>query len=263
VAVNFDPKQYWNDRLSNHYDLIGVGDISLTMNYNKWSYMVTKRRLKNLIIKYVSDTNDSVLDIGPGTGFVIEIWQQLNKRIIGIDISVEAVKRLKHKFPEQQFYEIDAGNEELPLDDNSLVAVTAASVLYHVVDDNALRKLLNSVHRTLKSEGIFIFSDNFIHEKNFSITHQKCRTLESYEIILKESGFKIIDRVPNYVLFNDPVDAKGKFYPRIWNLITGISKKWKWFDKIIWPLLFPLELLLTSILKESPAQEFMICKALK
>jgi len=96
--------------------------------------------------------------------------------------------------------------------------------LYHVVDDEALKKVLSSVHRILKPEGVFIFSDNFIHNKRYSITHQNCRTLASYEIMLKENGFEIIDRVPNYVLFNDPVDAKGKFYPRLWNLITGLSK---------------------------------------
>jgi hypothetical protein len=111
--------------------------------------------------------------------------------------------------------------------------------------------------------GVFIFSDNFIHGSNFNLTHQKCRTLENYEKLLKKNGFSITARVPNYVLFNDPVDAKWKIYPRIWSLLTRFSKKWKWFDALIWPLLYPVEIFLTDFMKESPAQEFMICTAIK
>lgn len=263
MAVEFNPKNYWDERLSQHYDLIGVGDISLTMNYNRWSYKVTRRRLRKIFAGYVSKSNGAILDIGSGTGFVIDIWQGFNKKIHGIDISETAVKNLSKNYPTHSFYEVDAGAQDLPFSDNSMQAVSAASVLYHVVDDGALDKLIKSVHRVLQPGGYFIFSDNFIHDSNYNVTHQKCRTLESYETILKKNGFEMVDRVANYVLFNDPVDAKGKFYPRIWGLNVRLSKKWKWFDAIIWPLLYPVELLLTDFIKESPAQEFMICKAIK
>lgn len=263
MAVSFDPKKYWDDRLSEHYDLIGVGDISLTMNYNIWSYKVTRHRLKKLFQQYLPKKKGAVLDIGSGTGFVIEIWQQFGVQVNGIDISATAVKKLAEKFPTHKFYEIDAGSQTLPFADNSLQAVSASSVLYHVVEDAALDQLLQSVHRVLEPGAYFIFSDNFIHGNNLNITHQKCRTLEDYEKALQKNGFEITDRVANYVLFNDPVDANSKFYPRIWSLLTRFSKKWKWFDAIIWPCLYPVELLLTALMKESPAQEIMICKAVK
>ena len=263
MDVKFDPKKYWDDRLSEHYNLIGVGDISLTMNYNIWSYKVTRFRLKKLFQKYLPKKKGAVLDIGSGTGFVIEIWNQFGVQVNGIDISATAVKRLIEKFPTYKFYEVDAGSQTLPFADNSLQAVSASSVLYHLVEDAALDQLLQSVHRVLEPGAYFIFSDNFIHGNNFEITHQNCRSLEDYEKALKRNGFEITARVANYVLFNDPVDSKSKFYRRIWSLFTTYSKKWYWFDAIIWPCLFPLELLLTSIIKESPAQEIMICKALK
>lgn len=260
---NFNPKKYWEERLAEHYNLIGVGDISLTMNYNIWSYKVTRYRLKKIFQKYLPKKRGVVLDIGSGTGFVIELLQQFDVQINGIDISATAVKKLNKKFPNHKFYEIDAGSQNLPFEDNSFQAVSASSVLYHIVEDEALDFLMQSVHRVLKPGAYFIFSDNFIHGNNFNITHQNCRTLEDYERILDKNGFEVTDRVANYVLFNDPVDAQGKFYPRIWNLLTKFSKKWKWFDFIIWPLLYPLEMLLTSIIKESPAQEILICKVNK
>ncbi len=55
MAAGFDPKKYWDERLSQHYNLIGVGDISLTMSYNRWSYKVTKHRLQSLFKKYVTE----------------------------------------------------------------------------------------------------------------------------------------------------------------------------------------------------------------
>lgn len=263
MDTKFDPKKYWNQRLDSNYDLIGVGDISLTMNYNMWSYKITQYRLKKIFKKYRSKKNGAVLDIGSGTGFVVDIWQQFNLQVKGVDISSIAVDRLIKKYPLYEFYEIDAGSQPLPFLDNSFQVVSAASVLYHLVEDEALNCLLKSVHRVLKPGAYFIFSDNFIHENSYNLQHQNCRTLSDYERMLKKNGFEIIDRVANYVLFNDPVDAKGKFYPRIWSLITRFSKKWKWFDLIIWPLLYPLELFLTSMVKESPAQEIMICKVMK
>ena len=151
----------------------------------------------------------------------------------------------------------------MPLPQNTISICTAASVLYHLVDDEALATALKNIYNVLQPEGIFIFSENFIHQKTFLTTHQKCRTLEDYEEALKKSGFAIIDRVPNYVLMNEPMDAGSKTVPRIWNLLTSLSKKSKLLDSLIWPVVYPLELLLTSIMKESPAQEFMICKAIK
>lgn len=260
----FDPKKYWDDRLANHYDLIGVGDISLGYNYNKWSYNVTRIILKKLFRRYINLSTDvAVLDIGSGTGFVIEIWQSLGIKATGVDISATAVKNLSAKFPSSAFLEFDIGSGKLPLEDNKFDCISAASVLYHIVDDNALRQALDNIHRVLKPGGCFIFSDNFIHNTEYNITHQKCRTLSEYEQALKEKGFDIVDRVPNYVLMNDPVDAKSKFYPRVWSLLTKVSKKSKMFDAIIWPVLYPVELFLTANMKESPAQEFMICKAKK
>lgn len=232
------------------------------MNYNIWSYKITQYRLKKIFKKYLKK-NGAVLDIGSGTGFVIDIWQQFNVQAKGIDISSIAINRLNKKYPSHKFYEIDAGTQPLPFLDNSFQVVSASSVLYHLVEDKALDFLMQSVHRVLEPGAYFIFSDNFIHGNNFNIEHQNCRTLEDYERILEKNGFEITERVANYVLFNDPVDTRGKLFPRIWNLLTRFSKKWKWFDLIIWPILFPLEILLTNMIKESPAQEIMICRVRK
>lgn len=257
----FNNKEYWENRLQNHYDLIGVGDISLSANYNKWSYKVTEKVLTRLFKKYTKG-NQKVLDFGSGTGFVVDIWKKLGMDVIGVDISATAVKNLSNKYPEFNFIEFDMGEGELPVDDDSIACCSASSVLYHIVDDNALDITLQNVHRILKEGGYFIFSDNFIHKSQFNITHQRCRTLEEYEEILKKNNFEVVERVPNYVLMNDPVDAQSKFYPRVWSRTTSMSKRSSFFDSIIWRLLYPVELILVNVMKESPAQEIIVCKAI-
>lgn len=107
--ADFDAKQYWESRLSGRYDLTSVGDISLSDNYNKWSYKVTRRVLKRLFQKFSSPTDKQVLDVGAGTGFIVSIWKELNRSVTGIDIAATAVKNLKQSFPEERFIEFDLG----------------------------------------------------------------------------------------------------------------------------------------------------------
>jgi hypothetical protein len=80
---------------------------------------------------------------------------------------------------------------------------------------------------------------------------------------LQQTGFRVIGRCPNHVLMNGPVDSRSFLINKFWEINSQWSKKYPLYDKIIWPLLYPFEILLTSLLKESPAQEFMICRAIK
>lgn len=262
--MTFDPQKYWNERLTNRFDLVGVGDISQTHNYNKWSYKVTHHALNKIFKQCLKQhENKSVLDIGSGTGFIVNIWKGLTMNISGVDIAEVSIKNLRSTFPKYTFSQCNVGAESLPFKDGAFSCCSAASVLYHIVDDVLLTNALKEVNRVLEPGGHFIFSDNFIHSNSLNITHQICRTLEDYENMVKAAGFEIISRSPNYILFNDPVDSTNKYLRKLWALNTGYSKKYKWFDKIIWPGLYPLEIFLTSIMKESPAQEIMICRAIK
>lgn len=260
----FDARTYWNERLKGNFDLVGVGDISQTANYNKWSYRVTEKILRRLFRKYLAQKkNKSVLDIGSGTGFIINIWSRFTRDITGIDIAEVAVRNLRELYPDFKFYECTVGSEKLPFDDNQFACCSAASVMYHIVEDDALKNTFSEIYRVLEPDGIFVFSDNFIHSGRLSVTHQRCRSLEEYENLVREAGFVIEKRLPNYILFNDPVDSHNRIIKKLWAVNTRLSRKYKWYDNMIWPVLYPAEMLLTSLVKESPAQEFMICRAVK
>ncbi len=170
----FDAKAYWDKRLTDQYNLIGVGDISLTLNYNKWSYKVTRHILKKLFNKYTSEKlNTRVLDIGSGTGFVIDIWKNMQREVTGIDISETAVKHLRQKFENYKFIETDVGKDILPFDENYFSCCSAASVLYHIVDDESLIIAIKNIHHVLEKMGylyslttLFIMAIWLSHIKN-------------------------------------------------------------------------------------------------
>lgn len=109
---SFDPKLYWENRLQNHYNLQGVGDISLSPNYNYWSYKVTRIQFDSLISKYSSSVNERALDIGSGTGFVVEILEARHMKVTGIDISETAIHELRKKFPASNFQVVDLGSTD-------------------------------------------------------------------------------------------------------------------------------------------------------
>jgi hypothetical protein len=94
-----------------------------------------------------------------------------------------------------------------------------------------------NIHRLLNEGGIFLFSENFLHHEALRSQHQVSRQLFSIERILQGSGFKILDRIPMFVIMNAPVDTNSC-------------------------MLYPLELFLTRIAKEGPSTELMICKKL-
>ncbi|MDP4010205.1 MAG: methyltransferase domain-containing protein [Candidatus Shapirobacteria bacterium] len=77
----------------------------------------------------------------------------LNKNCdgIGIDISEEAVKKSKAKYPQFEYYVANATN--LHFEKNSFDCVICSEVIEHIPDDE---KFLSEVKRVLKNNGIFI-----------------------------------------------------------------------------------------------------------
>src|ERR1044072_6190002 len=106
---NNDIKEYWEKRLNENYGLHGTGYIGLGRNYNSWMYKIRKyivtKKLRSLNIGYETAT---VLDIGSGSGFYVDIWKQLGVNdITGCDITSISVKNLKNKYPTGEFVELD------------------------------------------------------------------------------------------------------------------------------------------------------------
>lgn len=256
-----DIKNYWENRLSNNYGLHGVGFIGLGKNYNKWMYRVRRhvffKKIKHLHIK---SSQVEILDIGSGTGFYINLWKELMvTHVTGCDLTNTAVTKLKAKFPDFRFLELDIGDDNLPISEKFDI-ISAFDVLFHIVDDIKYLKALENIKNLLKPGGIFIFSENFIHDESKYAKFQSTRSLKEIQDSLEKFGFIALERSPMFFLMNAPIDSKNRLLNKMWRMITKNVSRGEKFGWIIGALMFPLEIFIISITKESPTTEIMICK---
>jgi len=264
-SAPFTISDYWESRLEENFGLHGAGFIGLGREYNNLLYKVRRnvfiRKMKSIDIDF---TSLDVLDIGCGTGFYVDLWNRIGARTVtGIDITNIAVRTLKTKYPDRDFYRVDISNQEdiEKLNAKKYDVVSAFDILFHIVDDKNYDAAIKNIHSILKPNGIFVFSDNFIHGPAKRSTYQVSRSLAHIEKTLTENGFKITHRCPMFVLMNTPVDTTRTVSKNMWKVISLTLQKYgDTAGLVIGSILYPLEILLTSLLNESASTEMMICK---
>lgn len=261
---NFNPKEYWENQLQKNWDLVGVGCTPLGYPYNKWLYRVRKK----VFLRCVASLNLNyeqirVADIGSGTGFYIDIWKSVGvKSVVGYDITKCAVKNLRDKYPEFSFHELDIGGslKAQGFINQHYDVISAFDVLFHIVDDKRFENAIRNIYEMLETNGLFIFSDNFLHSETNRTRNQVSRSLKEIESILTNVGFQVLKRAPMFVLMNYPIDTENRIVKHAWQLMTFPITKLKISGVLLGSVLYPAELLLTSVLKESPTTEIMICR---
>ncbi len=113
--------------------------------------------------RYIPDLYNSstkALDIGCGTGRIIKHLSSrglLAENIIGIDVSLELLKCAKKGLLGASF--VNNSSEELPLISDNFDLVTS-NMTMHYLDNQALERTLNAVHRVLKTGGTFFFVES-------------------------------------------------------------------------------------------------------
>lgn len=109
------------------------------------------------IVKLLQQANlqgKSCLDIGPGTGRWLSFVKQNGaSRLVGVDISAEALSRCAHLCDEQQ--KVDLEKEALNFADNSFDVIVSIEVLEHLREP---QNYLNEIVRTAKPGATVVMS---------------------------------------------------------------------------------------------------------
>lgn len=257
--MSFNPREYWEATLRKNFNVRGVGHSGLGIQYNTWMYKVRKYVFTHQLRSLPGLASAEVLDIGSGTGFYIERWNQLGvKSVTGSDITDVSVEELKKRFPESEFYQIDIG-DALALSEEYDV-VSAFDVLFHIVEDNRFEKAIQNIYSLLRPGGFFIFSDNFLHGAPERAVNQVSRSLEDITKTLEKTGFHIVKRVPMFVLMSSPIDSKNWLHKSLWRIVKYCIARSEVVGFVVGAVLFPVEVVLASLLEESPTTEMMICE---
>jgi len=99
----------------------------------------------------------NVLDAACGTGYGTAILAQRAKRVVGVDISEEAVAYAEGKFGDERIIFHKASVTTLPFPDKEFDVVVSFETLEHI-DETAQNCFLREILRVLKPDGILVMS---------------------------------------------------------------------------------------------------------
>src|SRR5439155_22788254 len=110
-----------------------------------------------------------VLDVGCGTGESYQLYADACVRYVGVDLSHEALRRARTKFPQLLWLRGDATT--LPFHRGSFSLVAFSSVLHHIPDP---AQALAQAYAVLRPGGqVFAFDPNLFHPAMALFRHPK------------------------------------------------------------------------------------------
>jgi len=275
VTEGFQTREYWERRLRDHFSLEGVGYLRLGRRYNEWMY-----RVRGEVFDRVADGLDEqtesradgtrsrsgalrVLDVGSGTGFYVDRWLRRSAEVTGVDLTDVAVDGLRRRFPGVRFLQADIGDPlgpPLASEVGTFDVVSAFDVLFHIVDDAQYARALGNIASLLRPGGVFLWSDNFIHQPTIRVAHQVSRSLPEVEAALAGAGLEVVARRPMFVLMNYPADTESKLARLAWTAMVSPAMVSDHLGGLLGALLYRVERRLVAGRGESPSTEVMICR---
>lgn len=194
--MTYDPREFWDRRLSEHFDLRGTGETGLPLAYNEACYALRRSVLEGVLAG--SDLRGrSVLDVGCGSGFFTRFYLERGARVTGLDIAPTAVERLGARHPEARFVLGDVSEKPVA---ESYDVVNAFDVLYHITDDAKWETAVRHLAAAVKPGGRLLLTDTFADRSGAS--HNKARSLARYRALLEPAGIEIEAILPTHVLLN-------------------------------------------------------------
>lgn len=119
-----------------------------------------QKKVKKLLKLFARKTGGKeLLDLGCGTGFILELAHPYFKKLVGIDITPAMLKAAEKKFKKKKLDHkielVESSTDKMPFSNNSFDVITGYSFLHHLSSPIATIK---ESYRVLKKEGIF-YSD--------------------------------------------------------------------------------------------------------
>jgi SAM-dependent methyltransferase len=210
----YDPRQYWEERLSADFSLTGVGLRKRGIAFNKWSYRSRLCALEQVLQRHqISPQGVRICDVGCGTGFYIPFWLAHQPcEMVGWDITKTSVEHLRQRFPRAYFEQQDIGQPLVNENEAGFDLVTVFDVFFHVTDPTAFKQALVNLGIITKPGGFLLLTDYFWRYGTVKTKpHVRYRSLAEYKVGLKKVGFEIEQLYPQTFVMNAPLDSRNPF----------------------------------------------------
>jgi SAM-dependent methyltransferase len=202
--VSYEPREFWQRRLSEQFDLRGTGETGLSLAYNRACYAlrlgVLERALRGA---GASVEGKSVLDVGCGTGFFTGFYLERGARLTGLDIAPVAIERLAQRHPKARFVLADVSEVALA---ERFDVVNVFDVLLHITDDARWERAVRNLAAAVAPGGLLLVTDTFAALPGLA-AHNKSRPLALYRERLAANGLVPGPLYPTHVLLNRDLGA--------------------------------------------------------
>lgn len=175
---------------------------------NEAAFRESGERDVKLVLEGVSDIlegRQSVLEIGCGTGRLLEQLTRYFEQVFGVDVSGEMVRRGRQRLAhlsQVHFLEID-GLGKLPFEDASFDFCFSYITFHHIPMKSVVRSYINQSYRVLRAGGVarwhfFGRPAGILASIRESVTHKDtwrgCKfTRAEIDGAVRSAGFEIID----------------------------------------------------------------------
>ena len=220
--MTYRPREFWEQRLSEQFDLRGTGETTLSADYNRACYTLRAEVLGRALARADLDPRGrSVLDVGCGTGFWTAWYLERGALYTGLDIAPTSIARLSERYPQARFLLADISEADIA---GTFDLVNVFDVLYHITDDARWEAALGRLARAVAPGGALLVTDVFGEARGLS-EHNKMRSLERYRAVLAATGlrFTCAPLVSTHALLNRHLGA-WRFLNRAPGLLLAIDR---------------------------------------
>ena len=263
---DFDQAGYWTRRIGGDIDLGVVGHRSLGRAYNEYIYRRRAVVLRAAVEELgLNPAGLKVLDVGAGSGYYVDFWRALGVlSLVGVDLSQEGVEQLAAKYPEYHFLCADVTGPSISAAiDSRFSVITVFDVIYHITDDDAAQRALNSISGLLERDGHLLVFDHIMGRDYALCQHVRYRGERHYAEMLHRAGLEIVGRRPLFVFLEPPVTGRRAADV----LISGIyfaagilMRRWSRLGGLVGRLVYRLDDRLSLSGVTMPNHELLIIK---
>ncbi len=217
--MTYRPREFWDRRLREQFDLRGTGETGLSLAYNRACYALRREVLEaTLAAEGIDPRGRSVLDVGCGTGFFTDYYLARGARVTGLDIAPVSIERLRERHPEARFELGDVSEAAIP---ERYDLVNAFDVLYHVTDDLRWEAAVRHLAEAVAPGGALLVTDTFSELP--LAEHNTMRPLSRYRVLLEMAGMTVGRPRPTHVLLNSELGLL-RFLNRLPGLLLVLDR---------------------------------------
>lgn len=141
-----------------HYDRV----------YSFKNYAAEVEKLQSIFAKHASGNIKNILEVACGTGNYLDLLNQHNYTVEGLDISPNMVKAAKQKLPDLN---IELGDmRQFDMGKKYDAVVCLFSSIAYMLNEDDLTKAINSMVRHLKPGGLLVI-EPFVQKEKFTVGH--------------------------------------------------------------------------------------------